>query len=146
MFSAKTHEWETPNELFFALDPIYRFSLDVAASKSNAKIENYYTEADNGLEKEWKGRIWCNPPYGKGVGKWLEKCRREIEIGNCDVAVFLLPARTDTKWFHEYVWDKVSHHPRTGVQLQLLAGRLRFEGATSGAPFPSMIVVFKPVR
>jgi site-specific DNA-methyltransferase (adenine-specific) len=143
VFSHETTEWETPHDLFQTLNARYAFDLDVCATPENAKCETYYTRGDDGLARPWNGSVWCNPPYGRVVGQWLKKARVEIELNNASSVVFLLPARTDTKWFHEHIWDSVSHHPRTGVELQLLVGRLRFHGAKSSAPFPSMIAVLK---
>ena len=143
VFSRQTTEWETPHDLFKALEASYRFTLDVCATPANAKCEAYFTKDADGLAHAWGGTVWCNPPYGRHVGRWLEKARTELALGHCAVVVFLLPARTDTRWFHDYVWDNQCHHPRTGIELQLIAGRLRFQNATSSAPFPSMLVVMR---
>ena len=144
MFKSQSTEWETPPDLFDALDRRFHFRLDVCATSENAKCASYYTVDDDGLSQPWTGNVWCNPPYGRGVSRWLAKGRSELTSGRCDVVVYLLPSRTDTAWFHRHVWDDTAHHPRTGVELQLLSGRLRFKGAASSAPFPSMIVVCRP--
>ena len=140
MFSRGTGEWETPHDLFNHLDASYVFTLDACATAENAKCETYYTKEMDGLTQAWKGAVWCNPPYGRGVGRWLHKGQAELALGRCAVVVFLLPARTDTRWFHDYIWDDRCHHARTDIELRLLAGRLRFQNAASSAPFPSMLV------
>ena len=144
MFKSQSTEWETPPDLFDALDRRFHFSLDVCATSENAKCASYYTVDDDALSQPWTGNVWCNPPYARSVSTFLEKARTELDTKQCDVAVFLLPARTDTRWFHRYVWDTSAHHPRTGVSVEFLSGRLRFVGAASSAPFPSMIVVCRP--
>jgi phage N-6-adenine-methyltransferase len=144
MFKSQSTEWETPPVLFDALDRRFHFSLDVCATSENAKCASYYTVDDDALSQPWTGNVWCNPPYARDIPKFLGKARKELEALQCDVVVCLLPARTDTKWFHSYVWDNVSHHPRTGVSVEFLSGRLRFVGAPSSAPFPSMLVILRP--
>ena len=143
IFSQKSSEWETPDALYEFLDVTYHFDLDACATKENAKCDTYYTQETDGLEHRWIGSVFCNPPYGRGISRWLAKGRSELTSGHCDVVVYLLPARTDTTWFHRHVWDHLAHHPRTGVELQLLSGRLKFKGAASSAPFPSMIVIMR---
>ncbi|WP_265822557.1 DNA N-6-adenine-methyltransferase [Geovibrio ferrireducens] len=97
--------WETPWSLFRHLDSYYKFTLDAAANPQNAKCASFYTEADNGLTKPWYGRVFQNPPYGRKVGEWLKKAIDEIQHPHCERVVGLIPASTDTKWFHEYVLD-----------------------------------------
>jgi phage N-6-adenine-methyltransferase len=147
MFSQKKTDWETPEDLFAHLDNLFDIGLDACATPENAKCKKYYTETQNSLEQSWSvgahQAVFCNPPYGRGLDKWLRKGQEEIAAGHCPRVVFLLPARTDTRWFHDYVWDSFSHHPRTGVELQFINGRLRFENAESSAPFPSIIVVMR---
>jgi phage N-6-adenine-methyltransferase len=130
MFSSASDMWETPQELFDQLNFIYGgFETDVCATADNAKCEKYYTPETNGLAQEWRGMCWCNPPYGRTIGKWIEKAVKS----DADV-VMLLPARTDTKWFHDFVLPY--------GKIQFLKGRLKFGGCKNSAPFPSMIVVF----
>lgn len=136
MFSSKTDLWETPQELFDELNHEFHFTLDVCALPENAKCSVYYTPQQDGLSKPWNGVIWCNPPYGKGVGEWVRKALF-ASIGGATV-VMLLPARTDTRWFHEYIYGK--------AEIRFIKGRLKFGGSKNSAPFPSMIVVFKPVK
>ena len=129
MFSNKTDMWETPKWLFDELDKEFHFDLDVCAIPENAKCEQYFTPETDGLSQEWNGTVWCNPPYGREIGKWVKKAAQS----NCTV-VMLLPARTDTKWFHDYIYRK--------AEIRFLKGRLKFGGSQNSAPFPSMVVVF----
>jgi phage N-6-adenine-methyltransferase len=98
-FSAKRDDWGTPDDLFFMLDMEYGFEIDVCANEENHKCDVYYTKEDDGLSKEWQGVCWCNPPYGRQISKWVKKA---YESDSATV-VMLLPARTDTSWFHNYV-------------------------------------------
>lgn len=135
MFSSKTDMWSTPDDLFQKLDDEFHFSVDVCATKDNAKCKQFYTPEDDGLSKKWGGYAWCNPPYGRTVGKWVEKAHSEQMAGN--TVVMLLPVRTDTKWFHDHIYKK------SGVEIRFIKGRLKFGGAQNPAPFPSMIVIFR---
>lgn len=134
MFSSKSDLWETPQELFDKLDQEFGFTLDVCAIPENAKCQKFYTPEQDGLKMPWKGIVWCNPPYGRKVGQWVRQAALAAAAGN--TVVMLLPARTDTKWFHEYIYR------RTNVEVRFLQRRLHFGGAKNAAPFPSMIVVF----
>jgi phage N-6-adenine-methyltransferase len=138
MFSSATPEWETPQALFDRLATRHGgFTLDVCATPENAKCSRYFTPADDGLLQSWQGhRCWMNPPYGREIGKWVEKASFETRFGGAYVVVALLPARTDTAWFHEHIYRQ----PHTHVEF--LRGRVRFGNATAGAPFPSMVVAF----
>lgn len=135
MFSSKSDLWETPQELFDKLDQEFGFTLDVCAIPENAKCQKFYTPEQDGLKMPWKGIVWCNPPYGRQVGQWVRQAALAAAAGN--TVVMLLPARTDTKWFHEYIYQ------RTNAEIRFLQGRLHFGGAKNAAPFPSMIVVFR---
>ena len=134
MFSSATDLWETPQEFFDELNNEFHFELDVCALPENAKCAVYYTPEMDGLSQPWYGRCWCNPPYGRTVGSWVEKAAQAAETGA--TVVMLLPARTDTAWFHRYIYGK--------AEMRFIRGRLKFGGAKNGAPFPSMIVVFYP--
>ena len=129
MFSSKTDLWETPQALFDKYNDIYHFETDVCAIPENAKCERFFSLEDDGLSQEWSGVCWCNPPYGKNIGKWVEKAARSFAT-----VVMLLPARTDTKWFHDYVLPY--------VKIEFIRGRIKFSGHKENAPFPSMVVVF----
>ena len=134
LFSRKTDEWETPKDLYQTLDAEFRFSLDPCSTDINAKCENHYTAKDDGLTKNWEGqRVFYNPPYSK-VKQWVHKCYEEAKKPGT-VVVALLPSRTDTKWFHDYVLDK--------AEIRFIRGRLKFSGAQYNAPFPSMIVIWR---
>lgn len=143
-FSSATDLWATPQSFFDALDREFGFELDVCASPDNAKCPRYFTKEDDGLAQEWTGVCWMNPPYGRAIGLWVEKARRSGLAGA--TVVGLLPARTDTRWWHDYIWDETTHRPRPGVEVRLVKGRLKFGGAKNSAPFPSAVVVFKGVQ
>lgn len=136
MFSSKTEMWATPQDLFNTIDSKYNFNLDVCAIHENAKCKNYFTPEIDGLSQSWEGNCWMNPPYGKEIYKWIEKAYVEsIENKKC-LVVALLPARVDTKWFHNFIYNKKN------VKVEFLKGRVKFGDAKNSAPFPSMIVVF----
>lgn len=133
-FSSKTGVWETPRQLFEKLDTEFNFTLDVCALPENAKCRRYFTPEADGLKQVWSGVCWMNPPYGREIGKWVEKAFESAKAGA--TVVCLLPARTDTAWWHTYVME--------AFEIRFLRGRLRFVGAESSAPFPSAVVVFRP--
>ena len=134
MFSSKTDLWETPQDLFDKLNNEFHFTLDVCATPENAKCDSFYTKEQDGLSQPWKGVVWCNPPYGKQIGSWVRRGFFASVSGS--TVVMLLPARTDTKWFHEYIYGK--------AEIRFIRGRLKFGGSKNSAPFPSMVVVFMP--
>ena len=136
MFSSKTDLWETPQQLFDELNAEFNFTLDVCANDENHKCERYYTKETNGLSQPWYGNVWCNPPYGREIGEWVKKAY-ESSFHNNGVIVMLLPARTDTKWFHKYIYNQPN------VETRFIKGRLKFGNSKNSAPFPSMIVVFR---
>lgn len=136
MFSSKTDLWETPQEFFNEMNKEFDFTTDVCAIPENAKCDCYFTPQVDGLKIAWTGRCWCNPPYGREIGKWVKKASDEVTRG-IPLCVMLLPARTDTKWFHDYIYNK------SNVEIRFLKGRLKFGGAKNAAPFPSMLVVFR---
>lgn len=133
-FSSETVEWATPQHLFHFLDRAFGFEIDVCATKENAKCVRFFTVEDDGLKQDWNGRCWMNPPYGRGIEKWVEKAARCAAVGTLVVA--LLPARTDTRWWQNYVMKYADVH--------FMRGRVKFGGAKSGAPFPSAIAIFWP--
>ena len=132
MFSSKTDLWETPQEFFDELDLEFHFDLDVCALPENAKCTAYYTPEQDGLSQPWYGCCWCNPPYGREIGRWVKKAADSAEGGA--MVVMLLPARTDTRWFHDYIYGK--------AEVRFVRGRLKFGGCKNSAPFPSMVVIF----
>jgi phage N-6-adenine-methyltransferase len=136
MFSSKTGVHSTPQKYFDQLNELYHFTIDVCANSDNAKCEKYFTPEIDGLKQNWSGVCWMNPPYGKEITDWIRKAYLESEVrGNCKV-IALLPARTDTKWFHQYIYNK------DYVTIHFIKGRIKFSGMESAAPFPSMLVVF----
>jgi phage N-6-adenine-methyltransferase len=133
-FSSASDEWPTPLELYTALNLEFGFTLDPAATVENAKCAKYHTREQDGLSKDWTGEtVFLNPPYGRGIGRWVAKAYETSVTGS--VVVCLLPARTDTSWWHRYC---------ARGEIRLLKGRLKFGGAKHCAPFPSAIVVFRP--
>lgn len=132
MTSSNTDEWASPQDLFDTLDATFHFTLDPCATPENAKCAKFYTKEQDGLKQEWgEAVIWCNPPYGREIGKWIQKCAEHR-----GVAVMLIPARTDTRWWHSYIDKNPDAH------VYFLKGRLKFGNAKNCAPFPSALVVF----
>ena len=135
MFSSEKDDWETPQDLFDKLDDEFHFTLDAASSDLNAKFEKHYTVEDDGLSQSWAGNnVFLNPPYGRNMKDWMRKAYEESQAENTTVVV-LVPARTDTAWFHDYVYGK--------AELRFLRGRLKFGGCENSAPFPSLVVVYR---
>lgn len=135
LFSSKKEEWETPQELFNSLNEEFNFNLDPCALPENAKCHKYFTPEEDGLIQNWRGHnVFCNPPYGRKISQWVEKAYKESKRKNT-LVVMLLPVRTDTKYFHEFIYNKAK-------EIRFLRGRLRFGNCRNSAPFPSMIVIF----
>lgn len=135
MFSSNTDLWGTPQAFFDRYNTTHYFDLDVCANQDNAKCEKFYTVVEDGLKQEWVGNVWMNPPYGREIGKWVEKAYNSVFINKtANKVVCLLPSRTDTKWFHNYC---------VKGDVEFIKGRLKFGGAKNGAPFPSMVVIFE---
>lgn len=132
-YSSATDEWATPQALYDQLHEEFCFDLDVCALDTSAKCERYYTPETDGLNQEWRGTCWMNPPYGDVISTWVKKAHDSALDGA--TVVCLLPARVDTGWW----WDYCRHG-----EIRFLKGRLKFGEATSGAPFPSAVVVFGP--
>ena len=134
LFSSKSEEWETPIDLFSVLDSVYHFTLDPCATEQNAKCKVFFTKETDGLKQNWAGnRVFCNPSYGKKISDWVKKYYDESRKPNTTV-VLLIPARTDTAYFHDYILGK--------SEIHFLRGRLRFGNSKNAAPFPSLIAVF----
>ena len=130
-FSSKTDLWATPNDFFKKYDDIFHFTTDVCASHENAKCENYYSLYNDGLEHEWTGPCWMNPPYGREIGAWMKKAYESSLTGA--TVVCLVPSRTDTKWWHDYAMKG---------EIEFIKGRLKFGGHKNPAPFPSAVIIF----
>ena len=127
MFSSKTDQWATPQDFFDKLNEEFDFTLDVCALPENAKCKQFFTPEIDGLSQPWNGRVWCNPPYGREIGQWVRRAFLAIASGGAEVVVMLLPARTDTRWFHEYIYGK--------AEIRFLKGRLKFGGSKKGCKF-----------
>lgn len=134
MFSSKTDDWATPQDFFDRLNAVFSFDLDVCASADNAKCERFFDADADGLQQEWVGACWMNPPYGRGIGAWVSKAKESARRNGATV-VCLLPARTDTRWGQENCRD---------AEVFFVPGRLKFGKATSSAPFPCAVVTFRP--
>ena len=139
LLSSKNMDWETPQDFFDELNNKFNFTLDPCATHANAKCKNYYTQAENGLTKNWGGHtVFCNPPYGRAIKEWVKKCHDEA-LNNNALVVMLVPARTDTAYFHKYIYNNPC------AKIIFIKGRLKFGGNQQGsgaAPFPSMLVIF----
>lgn len=131
-FSSKSNDWATPQDFFDKINDKYHFTLDACAIADNAKCANYFTPEQDGLKQDWGNNIvWCNPPYGREIGKWVKKGYDAAMNGA--LVVMLIPARTDTKYFHDYVIKG---------SIEFIKGRLKFGNSKNSAPFPSLLVEF----
>ena len=134
LFSSNSDEWATPQNLFDEMNNEFNFDLDVCATDENHKCPEYYTKEQDGLSQNWGGRrVWLNPPYSQ-IDKWVEKAFRETRNDNT-LVVMLIPSRTDTRYFHNYIYQR--------TEIRFVKGRLKFGDSKGSAPFPSMIVVFR---
>lgn len=134
-YSSKTNEWATPQYLFDELDREFNFTLDPCCTDENAKCEKYFTIEDDGLMQDWSNEIvFVNPPYGREIKHWVRKAYEESLKGA--TVVCLIPSRTDTTYWHDYIFGKAS-------DIRFLKGRLKFGDSKNSAPFPSAIVVYK---
>lgn len=135
LYTSNTDEWSTPQHIFDELHREFNFTLDAAASSENAKCKRYYDKQIDGLKQSWAGEtVWCNPPYGRKIGAWMKKALMESRHPRTTV-VMLVRARTDTAWFHDYVYHR--------AEIRFLRGRLKFGGAKYNAPFTSMVVIYR---
>lgn len=131
-YSSATDLWSTPQAFYDKLDDEFHFTLDPCSTDANAKCEKYFTEADDGLSQSWDGeRVFMNPPYGRVIGEWMKKASEAKSLVVC-----LVPARTDTRWWHDHVIDK-------GAEVRFIKGRLKFGGSKNSAPFPSAVIVYR---
>lgn len=134
-FDSLSIEWATPQDFYDKLDQEFGFELDVCSTIENAKCSKFYTKAEDGLKQEWTGVCWCNPPYGREIKHWIKKAYESSLKGA--TVVCLIPARTDTQWWHDYVIH--------AKEIRYVKGRLKFGGATNSAPFASIVAVFQGV-
>lgn len=132
-YRSDTDDWATPQDFFDRLDDEFHFELDVCANYENTKCYRYYTVGEDGLHLPWTGVCWLNPPYGRTIGAWMQKAYESSLAGA--TVVCLVPARTDTRWWHEYAMKG---------EVRLVRGRLKFGDGKAPAPFPSAVVVFRP--
>lgn len=132
-FSSATDLWSTPQDFYDRLNAEFGFELDVCASAENAKCPRYFTKEIDGLAQVWTGICWMNPPYGREIGAWMRKAY-ESAMGGATV-VCLVPARTDTRWWHDYA---------AKGEVRFHRGRLKFGGCKNSAPFPSATIIFRP--
>ena len=141
LLSSKKMDYCTPQDFFDELDAEFVFALDAAATDKSAKCNRYFTPEDDGLKQPWDVpsgyAVFCNPPYGRQIGQWVEKAYNE-SMRTGGTIVLLIPARTDTKYFHRYIYGK--------AEIRFIEGRLKFtdeDGNSFGAaPFPSMVVIY----
>lgn len=134
-YSSRSDNWSTPWSLFYSIAKVYHPTTDVCATADNAKCEKYYTPEMDGLTQTWEGVCFMNPPYGRQIKWWVKKAYESAQAGA--TVVCILPARTDTAWWHDYVM---------GADITFLRGRVKFGGARHSAPFPTAIVVFYPPK
>lgn len=136
LLSSDRMDWETPRAFFDLVNAEFGFTLDAAASDTNALCDTYYTEHDDALAQPWNGVVWCNPPYGRGIRDWIQKGHHAARDGA--TVVMLIPARTDTAYWHDHVMK--------ATEVRLIRGRLVFGTgeARANAPFPSALVIFTP--
>lgn len=137
-FSSARHDWATPQAFFDALEAEFGFTLDACALPENAKVARFFTPEDDALAQHWSGVVWMNPPYGYGIGRWIRKAYLEAQRGA--VVVGLVPARTETAWWHDYAMR--------AAEIRLVRGRLMFGGTVTNpdshnAPFPSAVVIWR---
>lgn len=132
MAVSQTDNWATPQAFFDKLNAEFNFDLDVCADAQNAKCKRYFTKEQDGLSQEWTGTVWCNPPYGRVLKDWLRKSVESWKAGA--TVVLLVPARTDTAWWHDYA---------TQGEIRFIRGRLKFGDSKTAAPFPSAVIVFR---
>lgn len=134
LFTVNSVEYETPQDLFDRLNDEFHFTLDPCSTDENAKCEKHFTMEQDGLAQDWTGEtVFCNPPYGRVIARWIKKCYDHYQNGG--TAVMLIPARTDTNAFHDWIYGT--------AEIRFIRGRLHFNGLKINAPFPSMVVVYK---
>lgn len=135
--SSKKQDWETPLDFFNALDLEFNFELDVCASAENALCADYFTEQDDCLVQDWGARFcFMNPPYGRDLKNFIAKAYEESAKGA--TVVCLIPARTDTSYWHDYIF-------KYAADIRFIRGRLKFGNCKTAAPFPSAVVIFGDV-
>lgn len=137
-FASVRQDWDTPDKVFLPLNEEFHFETDLAASPSNTRAPKFFTKEDDGLKQKWQGTCWLNPPFGDKSSKmvdWIKKAWHDTQVDEGLTVVMLIPARTNTKWFHQYCMK--------AAEVRFICGRPKFGGATHGLPQPLVIVVFK---
>lgn len=135
MFSSKSNEWDTPKDFYEKLNEEFNFNLDPCSTHENAKCEKHYTILEDGLKQDWGGHtVFMNPPYGRDIRRWVQKAYEESKKPNTTV-VCLIPSRTDTSYWHDYIFGKAK-------DIRFIRGRLKFGNSENAAPFPSAVIVF----
>ena len=138
LFTSRSEEWPTPRAFFADLDAEFHFTLDPCATPENATCRRFFTKRDDGLKQDWgRHRVFCNPPYGRSMRDWGRKCFEAAEAGA--LVVLLAHARTDARWFHDWVYGKAD-------EIRFVRGRLKFGDGKQSAPFPSLVAVYRPRR
>ncbi len=134
MLPSATVEWSTPLWLFDPMNAEFRFTVDVAASHEHHRCERYYTKEDNGLAQDWRGeRVWCNPPYNaEALQAFTQKAWETTREDPSSLAVFLVPVKSDQKWWHRYAIKS---------EVRFIPGRVAFGGAANSAPMPVTFVI-----
>ena len=133
-FSSESDNWATPQDFFDRCNQEFGpFDLDVCATESNHKCQKFYSLKNDGLQQEWTGRVWMNPPYGRTIKQWMKKAFESANT-TAQIVVCLIPARTDTAWWHDYA---------ANGQVRFIRGRLKFGGHKNSAPFPSALIIFR---
>ena len=134
LLTSNSDEWATPIGVYTSLDNEFHFTVDACATDENHKCDHYFTKEQDGLKQDWSGEVvFCNPPYSC-IAKWVEKAYREA-LQDKTTVVLLIPARTDTRYFHDFILHR--------SEIRFIRGRLKFSRHVYNAPFPSMIVIFR---
>ena len=134
-YSSKTNEWSTPQDFFDELDKEFNFTLDPCSTSENAQCAKYFTVEDDGLKQDWSNDVvFMNPPYGREIKHWIKKAYEESLNGA--TVVCLIPSRTDTTYWHDYIFGKA-------YDIRFVRGRLKFGGSKNSAPFPSAVIIYK---
>lgn len=134
----RSFEYATPQDFFDRLDEEFNFTLNPCATKENAKCETFFTIKEDGLKQSWKGhRVFMNPPYGGVIKHWIKKAFDESHDPDT-LVVGLLPARTDTRYFHDWIYHK--------AEIRFVKGRIKFNNMKTSPPFPSMIVIWSKTK
>jgi phage N-6-adenine-methyltransferase len=138
LYSSRSEEWPTPQDFFNTLNEEFSFTLDPCATRTNRKCNLHFSKHQDGLKQNWGAhRVFCNPPYGRTMRDWAQKCLQASQAGA--LVVLLAHARTDTRWFHDWVYGKAD-------EIRFVRGRLRFGDGKQSAPFPSLVAIYRPCK